>query len=394
MPALRSMESHLIDYQERYMARALELAERGRGTTSPNPMVGCIVVRDHKIVGEGWHQRAGEPHAEVHALRAAGPAARGSTVYVTLEPCNHHGRTPPCSQALIEAGVNRVVIAAKDPNPRVDGRGIEALEQAGIEVEEGVLERDAVQQNEVFFTVQLEKRPFVLFKTAMTLDGKIATSTGESRWITGPLAREKVHRWRHELDAIAVGVNTVLRDDPRLTTRFEGGRSPAKVVFDSAARTPAQARLFEDDTQGSRARVVVFATEEASRARVDALRERGAEVVITPEFRGKVEIQTALAKLLDRKLTSVLLEGGGTLSWSFLEARAVDKLAWFISPKLLGGEGASPLAGLGVSRLEDAFLLENWQTEALGTDLLITGRPLYPQSLAHPTSSAAEEVGR
>ncbi|UCH28070.1 MAG: bifunctional diaminohydroxyphosphoribosylaminopyrimidine deaminase/5-amino-6-(5-phosphoribosylamino)uracil reductase RibD [Trueperaceae bacterium] len=388
------MEFRFTDVRERHMARALELAERGRGSTSPNPMVGCVVVRDHEIVGEGWHQRAGEPHAEIHALRAAGLAARGSTVYVTLEPCNHHGRTPPCSRALIEAGVKRVIIAAQDPNPRVDGRGIEALEKAGIEVEVGVLAREATSQNEVFFTVQLEKRPFVLFKTAMTLDGKIATSTGESRWITGPLAREKVHRWRHELDAIAVGINTVLHDDPRLTTRFEGGYSPVKVIFDSAARTPPQAKLFEDDPRGERARVIVFATEKASKTRVDALRERGAEVITTSQVSGRVEIRTALAELLDRELTSVLLEGGGTLSWSFFEAQAVDRLAWFISPKLLGGNGASPLAGVGVSRLASAFHLESWQTEALGMDLLITGRPLYPKDQKLEAGYATEEVGR
>ena len=235
---------------ERFMVQALDLAEKGaekgRGRTSPNPLVGCVIVKDGEVIGRGWHERAGEPHAEVNALKRCGRRARkrteGATVYVTLEPCSHHGRTPPCTDALINAKVRRVVIAAEDPNPKVNG--IETLQSAGIEVVTGVLQSEAEQQNEVFRTVQRNQRPFVLYKTAMTLDGKIATRTGRSRWITGKAARDLVQVWRDELDAVAVGINTVLLDDPLLTSRLERGHTPTKVIFDSVARTPVDAKLF------------------------------------------------------------------------------------------------------------------------------------------------------
>lgn len=357
---------------EGYMARALELAEGGRATVSPNPMVGCVIVRDDEIVGEGFHQRAGEPHAEVLALRDAGDAARGATVYVTLEPCNHHGRTPPCTEALIDAAVRRVVIAALDPDERVDGSGVARLRDAGIEVVTGILEREAHHQNEIFRTAHLEKRPWVLYKTAMTLDGKIATRTGQSRWITEEPARNLVQRWRHELDAVAVGINTVLLDDPLLTTRVEGGRSSLKVVFDSVGRTPPTAKLFDEDAQGRPARVLLFVTEKASEARLEPLRDRGAEIVVTPELRGRTAVSAALAELHERGVTSVLLEGGGTLAWSFFEAGAVDRVAWFIGPKLLGGKGASPLGGMGAAQMDEAIRLHEVRTEAIGDDLLVS----------------------
>lgn len=359
---------------EGYMARALELAEGGRATVSPNPMVGCVIVRDDEIVGEGFHQRAGEPHAEVLALRDAGDAARGATVYVTLEPCNHHGRTPPCTEALIDAAVRRVVIAALDPDERVDGSGVARLRDAGIEVVTGILEREAHRQNEIFRTAHLEKRPWVLYKTAMTLDGKIATRTGQSRWITEEPARNLVQRWRHELDAVAVGINTVLLDDPLLTTRVEGGRSSLKVVFDSVGRTPPTAKLFDEDAQGRPARVLLFVTEKAAEARLEPLRDRGAEIVVTPELRGRTAVSAALAELHERGVTSVLLEGGGTLAWSFFEAGAVDRVAWFIGPKLLGGKGASPLGGMGAAQMDEAIRLHEVRTEAIGDDLLVSAR--------------------
>lgn len=365
---------------ERYMARALELAERGRGSVSPNPMVGCVIVRDDEIVGEGWHVRAGEPHAEIHALRAAGEAARGATAYVTLEPCDHHGRTPPCSEALIAAGLRRVVIATLDPDARVNGAGARRLQEAGTEVVLGVLADEAKRQNEAFFSVQLAGRPFVLYKTAMTLDGKLATRTGQSRWITGVSARARVQRWRHEFDAVAVGINTVLLDDPLLTCRLPEGRTPLKVVFDSVARTPNSAKLFEPDARGAAARVIVFTSQEAPAARVLALAERGAEVVTVASARGRGEVRAALAALGARGVTSLLLEGGGTLAWSFFEAQAVDRVAWFIAPKLLGGGGSSPLSGLGVASIDEAITLEEVFSERLGDDLLISARVRYPVS--------------
>lgn len=357
---------------ERFMGRALELAEGGRGTVSPNPLVGCVVVQDGRIVGEGFHRRAGEAHAEVVALADAGGASRGATIYVTLEPCNHHGRTPPCTDALIEAGVRRVVIAAMDPNVSVAGGGAARLQAAGIDVVTGVREAEAQRQNEIFRTVHRHRRPFVLYKTAMTLDGKIATRTGQSRWITEEPARNMVQAWRNELDAVAVGVNTVLLDDPLLTTRLDGGRTPLKVVFDSVGRTPPEAKLFDDDPQGVPARVVLFATEKAPASRLAALRERGAQVVVTQAVRGRTDVAEALAALRDLEVTSVLLEGGGTLAWSFFAANAVDRVAWFVGPKLLGGQGASPLGGLGVASMAEAIRLEQLETEAIGDDLLIT----------------------
>lgn len=354
------------------MRRALELAERGRGRVSPNPMVGCVLVRDGVVVGEGWHERAGAPHAEVVALSAAGEAARGATAYVTLEPCDHTGRTGPCTQALLDSGVARVVVAALDPNPLVNGRGVQRLRSHGVAVDVGLLEGEARAQNEVFNTVHALRRPYVLYKTAMSLDGKIAVRTGRSRWITGPDSRRRVHQWRDEFDAVAVGVNTVLLDDPQLTAREPAGRTPLKVVFDSVARTPPKAQLFAPDAAGAEARVLVYCATQAPERRVAALRETGAEVVCLEAARGRPGVAGALADLLRRGVTSVLLEGGGTLAWDFFESGCVDRVAWFIAPKLLGGTAAGPLGGMGVASVDEAFRLEDVTTERLGDDLLVT----------------------
>lgn len=355
------------------MARALELARRGLGRTAPNPPVGCVIVHTGEVVGEGFHERAGEAHAEVNALAAAGTRARGATVYVTLEPCNHTGRTPPCSEALVEAGVSRVVYAVADPTERAGG-GAARLAEAGIETESGVLAAEAAELIAPFRLVQEQGRPLVLYKTAMTLDGKIATRSGQSRWITGEASRALVQRWRDRYDAVAVGINTVLLDDPQLTARTEGGRTPLKVVFDSVARTGPDARLFEPDDGGTPARVVIFCGEQAPAARVAALRERGAEVHELPGRNGRPDIAQALRLLADRDVHSVLLEGGGSLAWSFLEAGLIDRVAWFIAPKLLGGTGRSPLSGLGVESMDEAFGLEDLNTRQVEEDLLITGR--------------------
>ena len=362
-----------------FMRLALALAERGRGRVSPNPLVGCVVVKDGEVVGEAEHARAPGPHAEDPALAAAGDRARGATVYVTLEPCDHHGRTPPCTEALLAAGVDRVVAATLDPNPLVDGRGVARLKQGGVQVDVGLLAREAEQQNEVFRVAQRERRPFVLYKTAMSLDGKIAVRTGRSRWITGESSRDRVHRWRDEFDAVAVGINTVLLDDPALTTRIAGGHTPRKVVFDSVARTPTTARLFDDDPQGEPGRVTVFVTDEAPAARVEALKARGAEVVAVRADRGRPDVAAALSELYARDVTSLLLEGGGTLAWDFFAARSVDRVAWFVAPKLLGGSAAGPLAGLGVASVEEAFELADVLTETIGHDLLVTGKVRYPE---------------
>lgn len=377
------------------MARALDLAERGRGTTSPNPLVGCVLVRDGEIVGEGHHRHAGEDHAEIAALLDAGESASGATAYVTLEPCDHHGRTPPCSLALISAGVRRVVVATLDPNPRVDGAGVRRLRDAGIEVDVGVRGDEADRQNEAFRTSQLLGRPFVLYKTAMTLDGKIATRTGQSRWITSETSRARVQRWRHELDAVAVGVSTVLLDDPRLTARVERGRTPLKVVFDSVARTPPDAALLAPDEAGVPARVTVFVGPSAPDERVAALRDAGADVTTLDGPRGRPAVAAALAELHRREVRSVLLEGGGTLAWSFLEARAIDRVAWFIGPKLLGGNGATPLGGMGVTTMDEAIGLDDLTSEASGTDLLLSARVRHAAARSEDAAtSVAVQKGR
>lgn len=357
----------------RFMARALGLARRGVGRTAPNPPVGCVIVHGQEVVGEAYHERAGAPHAEAAALAAAGERARGATAYVTLEPCNHEGRTPPCSEALIRAGIARVVYAVADPTPRAAG-GAARLAEAGVAVSTGVLADEAEELLAPYRTVLAEGRPLVLYKTAMTLDGKIATRSGQSRWITSEASRALVQRWRDEYDAVAVGISTVLLDDPLLTARVEGGRTPLKVVFDSVARTPVHAKLFDPDPDGTPARVVIFCGAEAPEARVGALRERGAEVLLLEGRHGRADIRRALKELAARDVLSVLLEGGGTLAWSFLEADLIDRVAWFIAPKLLGGTGKSPLAGLGVETMDEAFALENVETRRVEQDLLITGR--------------------
>jgi diaminohydroxyphosphoribosylaminopyrimidine deaminase / 5-amino-6-(5-phosphoribosylamino)uracil reductase len=370
---------------ERHMRRALTLAERGRGTASPNPMVGCVIVQGDEVVGEGWHERAGEAHAEVHALRAAGDRARGATAFVTLEPCDHHGRTPPCTEALLAAGVARVVVATLDPNPAVQGRGLARLRAAGVAVGLGLLGGEARTQNAPYLTLQTHGRPWVRYKAAMTLDGKIATRTGHSRWITGEASRALVQRWRHESDAVAVGISTVLLDDPRLTARVPEGRSPRKVVFDSVARTPVQAVLFEPDDAGAAARVTIMVGPTAPAARVQALRASGAEVVVSDDGRGRPDVGGALTHLAGLGVTSLLLEGGGTLAWSFVEARAIDRVAYFIGPMLLGGPGASPLGGMGVASIDDAIRLEGLSIERRGDDLLVEGDLRYPEARTAPS---------
>ena len=292
---------------------------------------------------------------------------------------------------LLNAGVRRVVIAALDPNPKAGG-GAKRFQAAGVEVVTGVLEDEAHRQNEVFRTVHTQNRPFVLYKTAMTLDGKLATRTGQSRWITGERARELVHVWRSEMAAIVVGINTVLLDDPLLTSRLETGRTPVKIVFDSVARTPPTARLFDADASGTAPNVLLYTTEKASEARVQALKNAGATVVTLPTRRERTDIGAALQDLKDRDIGSLLLEGGGTLAWAFFEARAVDKVAWFIGPKLLGGGGSSPLDGMGVATMDEAITLSEMQTEKLGDDLLITGRVHYPDTEAENIAETSREV--
>jgi len=350
----------------------LALAERARGHTHPNPLVGAVLVKNGKIVGEGYHERAGLPHAEAVALRAAGEAARGATAYVSLEPCNHTGRTPPCSLALIQAGVARVVIAARDPNPVAAG-GALRLKGAGIPVVEAGWEDRVREQNLAFFTAVEKKRPFVRFKAGATLDGRVADARGKSQWITGEAARRVAHAFRQEAAAIVVGVGTVLADDPRLTTRDPDFRpfpemkeppplkDPLPVVFDTEAKTPPEANVV---ARGA----LVLVGEGAPGDRVEALRAAGAEVRELPrDGAGKVSVKAALSVLFERGLTSLLLEGGPRLAGAFFRAGAVDRVSLFVAPRLLG-EGRGLVEGFAPG-LEEAPRFETLRLEQLGEDL-------------------------
>ena len=357
-----------------WMNRAFVLAERGRYTVSPNPMVGAVLVKNGRIVGEGFHRRAGGPHAEVAALSKAGPRARGAELYVTLEPCAHHGRTPPCADALAAAGVGKVVFAARDPNPLVGGRGVRKLKRAGIAVLPGTpAERDrAERQNEKFFVSIARKRPIVLAKWAASLDGKIASSLRESRWISGEAARRRALLLREEYDAVLVGAGTVAADDPLLTRRLGVNRvTPhCRIVLDGRLSSPGTARLFR------RSRGVIVATAlPASHPKARRLARQGVEVWSLPGGgRGEVDLNRLLASLLASGVTSLLVEGGGATHWSFFRAGLVDRVAVFVAPRLLGGDRApSAVAGRGFP-LSEAPGLRDLEVERVGDDVLVTGR--------------------
>jgi diaminohydroxyphosphoribosylaminopyrimidine deaminase/5-amino-6-(5-phosphoribosylamino)uracil reductase len=362
------------------MRRALTLARRGWGRTSPNPMVGCVIVRRGETVGEGWHRAAGGPHAEVEALRVAGKNASGSTVYVTLEPCSHHGRTPPCADALIAAGVNRVVAAVQDPNPEVAGRGFRRLRRAGIEVDSGLLEEDAAALNEAFFRHVTSGLPFLQLKAAMTLDGKTGAAGGVSKWISCEASRRLVHRWRLGADAVMVGSGTALADDPDLTPRPPAGgrqwdwKRVLRVVLDSRLRLPPTAGMLGNPERGA---VLVYTSRRAPKRREDALVAAGAEVVrIAASRRGGLDLHRVLEDLGRRGTVRVLLEGGATVNAAALDAGLVDRLSLFLAPKLLGGTMSVPLLnGLPGDDLGKAVQLHRLSCRRVGRDLLVEAAP-------------------
>ncbi|MBO8170631.1 MAG: bifunctional diaminohydroxyphosphoribosylaminopyrimidine deaminase/5-amino-6-(5-phosphoribosylamino)uracil reductase RibD [Bacillaceae bacterium] len=356
------------------MRMALELARGCKGQTSPNPVVGAVVVKNGEVVGVGTHLKPGEPHAEVHALNMAGEQAEGSTVYVTLEPCSHTGRTPPCADTLVRHRVGRVVIAMLDPNPRVAGRGAERLKKAGIEVDIGLFKEEAARLNESFCKYIVTGMPFVTVKTASTLDGKIATVTGDSRWITGEEARREVHLMRHEHDVILVGVNTVIQDDPRLTTRLpEGGKNPVRVVLDSRLRIPLESQLIRD----REAPTWIFTTDQADRERMQELEKQGIRVISTGSDE-KVDIYRVLKWLGDNQFSSVLVEGGSQVTASFLQGKLIDKVVAYVSAKLIaGGTAPTSYGGTGIEKMQDAIELKDMEVRTLGQDICITGYPEY-----------------
>ncbi|HEY8515685.1 MAG TPA: bifunctional diaminohydroxyphosphoribosylaminopyrimidine deaminase/5-amino-6-(5-phosphoribosylamino)uracil reductase RibD [Candidatus Binatia bacterium] len=353
-----------------HMRHALALARRGLGRTRPNPPVGAVVVRGGRVVGTGWHKRAGTAHAEVIALAAAGKEARDATLYLTLEPCTHTGRTPPCAPQVIASGVKRVVIAVPDPNPVVRRRGIAMLRRAGIQVETG-LEAEAGEELIRGFACHVTTgRPFVRLKLAASADGRIATRTGASRWITGPDARRLVHRWRDEMDAVMVGSGTLLADDPELTCRRAGGRDPVRVVVDGGLRTPPTARLLR---AGSGPVWIATRTRhDAARAR--RLVRRGAELIPVPARGAHLDLAKLLRKLGERDVTSVLVEGGSGLAAALLANGLVDELCWFSAPLLIGGDGLPMIGPLGVRSLQGAYPLADLRVERVGDDLLHTAR--------------------
>jgi len=361
---------------------ALDLARQGRGRTNPNPMVGAVLAKDGEVVGSGYHQVAGGPHAEVIALRNAGEKAKGATLYVNLEPCSHHGRTAPCAEALIRAGVREVVAAMSDPNPQVSGRGFQMLQKAGIRVKTGILEEQARRLNEVFIKYIVTRQPFVMLKTAMTLDGKIATRTGESRWISGEKSRQFVHRLRDQCDAVIVGIETILSDNPLLTTRLAegGGKDALKVIVDSTARLPLEARVINP---GQRNRLYLATTEAAPPEKIRALQERGVEVNVLPSREGRVDVKVLMYKLGEKEIASALVEGGGTLNYSLLEAGVVDKLFIFIAPLIFGGcQSPTSFDGEGAESIAKSWQVERLEVKQFDRDLLLVGYPVKGKQIA------------
>lgn len=357
----------------RYLRRALALARRAQGRTAPNPMVGAVVVRDGVVVGEGFHPKAGDPHAEVFALRAAGVQAQGATAYVSLEPCSHFGRTPPCADALIRAGVRRVVFASLDPNPLVAGRGAEKLRAAGITVDYGALTEQEQRLNEAYRHWIVTRQPFVTIKLAATLDGKIATCTGESKWITGVAARRDVHRLRSIHDAILTTATTVAADDPALTARIPGGRDPRRVVVDTHAVSAPTAQVFAPAE-----RAPILATAVTAKARLAPFRARGVEVLTLPLLGEHIDLAALLTALGARDVVSLMVEAGGAFAAALFAARLVHKVRWYVAPMVIGGHASVPvIGGDGAAYLADAPRLRDVSCRRCGDDFRFEGYPIW-----------------
>jgi len=363
---------------EQWMKRALLLAEKGRGRTSPNPMVGAVLVKDEKVISEGYHVKAGEPHAEILALRQAGEAAAGATLYINLEPCSHYGRTPPCAPAVIEAGVKRAVIGMEDPNPLVEGKGVESLRKGGLRVEVGILQKECRRLNEAFCKYIVTKEPFVILKAAATLDGKIATRKGDSKWISGEASRRLVHRLRDQVDGVVVGIGTVLKDDPVLTTRIKGGRDPYRIILDSLLRIPEKANVVEI----SPSKTIVATTEWASKDKIERLENRGVRVLVVDSKQERINLKDCLSRVGKLGMLSLLVEGGSQVNGSFFDERLIDKILLFLSPKLMGDSQALAIfGGNGATDLKDAVTFDELRIRRMGGDFLLEGYPRWPSSM-------------
>lgn len=361
---------------EKWMRRALELARLGSGYVSPNPMVGAVVVRGDKVLAEGWHKVYGGPHAEVVALNQLDDDLSDCTMYVTLEPCSHFGKTPPCADRIIESGIRHVVIAMSDPNPLVAGRGVKKMKEAGVKVEVGLLEREAKELNKAFVKHITQKTPYVVMKTAMTLDGKIAAAGGDSKWVTSAEARGYVHRMRHDLKGIMVGIGTVLADDPMLNVRttVDDPVHPIRIVADTHGRIPLDSALVRSAWEIP---LIVAVADTLDKAKIQQLKDAGAEVITVPKTASGLDLKALMLALGQAGVDSILLEGGGTLNWSMLEQNLVDEVCAFIAPKIVGGSDAkTPVEGKGHVKMREAIAVSNWTVEPIGPDLLIRGRTL------------------
>lgn len=362
----------------KFMKMALSLAEQGCGWVNPNPMVGAVVVKAGTLIGRGYHQKYGELHAERNALADCKESTAGATLYVTLEPCCHHGRTPPCTEAIIEAGITRVVIGSSDPNPLVDGKGTAVLREHGIEVTESVLKTECDNLNQSYLHYIKNKTPYVVMKYAMTMDGKISTKSGESQWITGIEARGRVHEDRHRYSAILVGVGTVIADNPMLTCRIEHGRNPLRIVCDTKLRTPWDSNLVVTAKEINTLLVTSITDPNEHQPYLDA----GCEILVVPKKDGYIDLVHLMQRLGERQIDSVLIEGGGTLNWSALQSGVVNKVQAYLAPKIFGGSGHSPVGGTGIASIGDAFLLSVPVITRLGQDLLLESEviPCLPES--------------
>ena len=367
---MEAMEEKKRHIDMGYMKRALELAENGIGKTSPNPLVGAVIVKNGRIIGEGWHEKYGGDHAEVNAIKNAIEPVESAEIYVNLEPCCHYGKTPPCSKMIIEKGIKRVIIGAADPNPKVDGGGIKALIDAGIEVTIGVMEEKCRKLNEVFYYYHEKRRPFVVAKTAISLDGKTTAPSGESKWITGEVARNEVQHLRNRYSAIMVGIGTVIKDDPELTCRIEGDKNPVRIILDSNLRISSNSRVLTDQERNP---TIIACTESASFERASKLESLGAKVIRCKSLGSHVDLKDLMDKLKELAIDSILLEGGSAVNGTAFSQGIVNKIIMYIAPKIIGGEKSKTfIGGNGINQLSQAYPVWIESIERVGEDIKIT----------------------